>query len=54
MHIPDNYLSPSTCAVFGVVMLPIWRRVSLRVKNEITRQKRPLHSINLLHALKQL
>ncbi|MBU3099354.1 MULTISPECIES: cobalt transporter CbiM [Clostridium] len=42
MHIPDNYLSPSTCAVFGVVMLPIWRRASLKVKNEITRQKMPL------------
>ena len=42
MHIPDNYLSPSTCATFGVVMLPIWRRASLKVKNEITRQKMPL------------
>ena len=42
MHIPDNYLSPSTCAAFGVVMLPIWRRASLKVKNEITRQKMPL------------
>jgi len=42
MHIPDNYLSPSTCATFGVVMLPVWRRASLKVKNEITRQKMPL------------
>lgn len=42
MHIPDNYLSPSTCATFGVVMLPIWRKASLKVKNEITRQKMPL------------
>jgi cobalt/nickel transport system permease protein len=42
MHIPDNYLSPSTCATFGVVMLPIWRRASSKVKNEITRQKMPL------------
>lgn len=42
MHIPDNYLSPSTCAAFGVVMLPIWRRASLKVKNELTRQKMPL------------
>ena len=42
MHIPDNYLSPSTCATFGVVMLPIWRRASIKVKTEITRQKMPL------------
>jgi len=42
MHIPDNYLSPSTCATFGVAMLPIWRRASLTVKAEITRQKMPL------------
>ena len=42
MHIPDNYLSPSTCAAFGAIMLPIWRRASLKVKAEITRQKMPL------------
>ncbi|MCB2295419.1 cobalt transporter CbiM [Clostridium algoriphilum] len=42
MHILDNYLSPSTCATFGVFMLPIWRKASLKVKNEITRQKMPL------------
>jgi cobalt/nickel transport system permease protein len=42
MHIPDNYLSPSTCAAFGAVMLPIWKRASIKVKTEITRQKMPL------------
>lgn len=42
MHIPDNYLSPSTCATFGAAMVPIWRRASLKVKSEITRQKMPL------------
>ncbi len=42
MHIPDNYLSPSTCAVFGAVMLPVWKRASIKIKNEITRQKMPL------------
>lgn len=42
MHIPDNYLSSSTCATFGAAMLPIWRRASLNVKTEITRQKMPL------------
>ena len=42
MHIPDNYLSPSTCATFGAVMLPVWRRASIKVKAEITRQKMPI------------
>jgi cobalt/nickel transport system permease protein len=45
MHIPDNYLSPSTCAAFGAVMLPVWRRASLKVKAEITRQRMPLLGI---------
>ena len=42
MHIPDNYLSPSTCATFGVIMLPVWKRASIKIKTEITRQKMPL------------
>lgn len=42
MHIPDNYLSPSTCATFGAAMLPVWRQASVKVKKEITRQKMPL------------
>jgi hypothetical protein len=24
MHIPDNYLSPATCAALGAVMVPVW------------------------------
>lgn len=42
MHIPDNYLSPSTCAAFGLVMVPVWRKAGKKVKAEITRQKMPL------------
>jgi cobalt/nickel transport system permease protein len=42
MHIPDNYLSPSTCAAFGAVMVPVWKRASTNIKKEITRQKMPL------------
>ena len=45
MHIPDNYLSPSTCATFGVVMVPIWRRAIIKIKQEVTRQKMPLLGI---------
>ena len=42
MHIPDNYLSPSTCAAFGAAMLPVWKKASSNIKKEITRQKMPL------------
>ena len=42
MHIPDNYLSPSTCAVMGVVMIPIWIKSVSKVKKEISKKKIPL------------
>ncbi|ADL53935.1 cobalt transporter CbiM [Clostridium cellulovorans] len=45
MHIPDNYLSPSTCVTIGAAMLPIWRKASIRIKSEITRKKMPLLGI---------
>ncbi|MCY6370892.1 cobalt transporter CbiM [Clostridium ganghwense] len=45
MHIPDNYLSPSTCAALGAVMLPIWRRAAVKVKQELSRKKMPLLGI---------
>lgn len=45
MHIPDNYLSPSTCAVMGVAMVPIWTMTVRKVKNEISKVKMPLLGI---------
>lgn len=45
MHIPDNYLSPSTCAVMGAVMIPVWARAVKKVKEEVTRKKMPLMGI---------
>lgn len=42
MHIPDNYLSPSTCAVMAAVMVPIWKRTTLKVKKEINKKKIPM------------
>lgn len=45
MHIQDNYLSPSTCATLGAAMIPIWRRATMKVKEELTRQKMPLLGI---------
>ena len=45
MHIPDNYLSPSTCVVMGAVMLPVWRAAVHKVKNELTKKRIPLMGI---------
>lgn len=45
MHIPDNYLSPSTCAAFGAVMIPIWKRAVSKAKEELTKKKMPLLGI---------
>ncbi|MHC6180619.1 cobalt transporter CbiM [Clostridium sp. JNZ X4-2] len=45
MHIPDNYLSPSTCAVMGIIMLPIWTKAVKRVKKDISKKKIPLLGI---------
>ena len=45
MHIPENYLSPSTCAVMGAVMLPVWYLAVQKVKEEIPKDKLPLLGI---------
>lgn len=42
MHIPDNYLSPATCAVMCAAMVPVWTRSVKKVKEEITKAKIPL------------
>ena len=35
MHIPENYLSPTTCAAMGAVMLPIWYKAVKEVKVKV-------------------
>lgn len=42
MHIPENYLSPSTCAVLAAAMIPVWRLAVSKVQKEIPREKLPL------------
>ena len=42
MHIPDNYLSPTTCAVMGAAMVPVWSIAVKKVKDEIPKAKMPL------------
>lgn len=42
MHIPENYLSPQTCAVMAVAMAPVWAISVKKVKEEFTAKKLPL------------
>lgn len=42
MHIPDNYLSPSTCAVMFVAMAPVWYYSVKKVKEHVSQDKIPL------------
>lgn len=45
MHIPDNYLSPSTCAVMGAAMVPVWAVAVKKVKEEVSKTRMPLLGI---------
>lgn len=46
MHIPDNYLSPSTCAVLGTAMVPVWAVSVKKVKAEIPKEKVPAPQVS--------
>ena len=48
MHIPENYLSPSTCAVMAAAMVPVWTYSVKKVKEEIPKVKMPLLGIGAL------
>ncbi|MBP5198351.1 MAG: cobalt transporter CbiM [Lachnospiraceae bacterium] len=39
MHIPENYLSPATCAVMTAAMVPVWVRAVKNVKTELPKEK---------------
>lgn len=42
MHIPENYLSPESCAVMGAVMIPVAVNAVRKVKKEVPKEKMPL------------
>ncbi|MEE8716666.1 MAG: cobalt transporter CbiM [Coriobacteriales bacterium] len=42
MHIPENYLSPSTCGVFGVATVGIWAVAIRKVSRSVPKDKMPL------------
>ena len=39
MHIPENYLSASTCAVMTAAMVPVWVHSVKKVKEELPKDK---------------
>ena len=45
MHIPENYLSPSTCAVMTAAMIPAWGYSINKIRTEISKAKMPLLGI---------
>jgi cobalt/nickel transport system permease protein len=45
MHIPDNYLSPATCAVMGAAMVPVWAIAARKVTQEVEKARIPLLGI---------
>jgi cobalt/nickel transport system permease protein len=45
MHIPDGYLSPTTCGAFYAVMLPFWAAASNFVKKTLKAKQVPLLAI---------
>jgi cobalt/nickel transport system permease protein len=42
MHIPENYLSPATCGVMAVAMVPVWVHAVKKVREELPKEKIPL------------
>src|SRR5215471_4858408 len=42
MHIPDSVLSPSTCAVCGAAMLPVWTLAARRLRTRLKTKQVPL------------
>lgn len=41
MHIPDGYLSPTTCGAFAVTMVPFWRAAAQRVRARLATRDAP-------------
>lgn len=42
MHIPENYLSPVSCAVMGAAMIPVWVHAVKKINRELPKEKLPL------------
>src|SRR2546423_10015690 len=50
MHIPDGYLSPSTCAGFDGASVPVWVTAGRRVKKVVKNRYVPLVAIGAAYS----
>jgi cobalt/nickel transport system permease protein len=50
MHIPDGYLSPETCAVFGAAMIPVFTTAGKRVRKVVKSRYVPLMAIGAAYS----
>jgi cobalt/nickel transport system permease protein len=50
MHIPDGYLSPSSCGVLGAAMVPVWTTAGRRVKKIVKNRYVPLVAIGAAYS----
>ncbi len=50
MHIPDGYLSPSTCLTLGGIMLPVWYKASKAVKKSVDVARIPFMAMGAVFA----
>lgn len=51
MHIPENYLSPQTCAVMAGAMLPIWYKSVHKVEEQVKLHKETIPMLGISSSL---
>ena len=54
MHIPDGYLSPSTCAAFYGASVPVWVTAGRRVKKVVKSRYVPLVAIGAAYSFLEI
>ncbi len=50
MHIPDGYLSPTTCAVLTAAMVPLWAVASKRAQRVVKSRYAPLMAVGAAYS----
>jgi cobalt/nickel transport system permease protein len=50
VHIPDGYLSPTTCGVMGAAMVPMWTSAGRRVRKVVTSRYVPLLALGAAYS----
>ena len=50
MHIPENYLSPTTCVLMATAMLPVWAHAVKKVNEELPREKIPMLGVGAAYS----